>query len=407
MSTVPRFRFPIGYDPCNPNIPPEQQQKLLFIRPWARYGTNCIDNKTVTQQQLQMRVKAEILQYKTKHVRLTKAEVYALAARKHYVKRHYTPKAHIDENGNIVAAKNTNIIYATNNSALALEFNNENCGNGKITTHKSSASDVPGKSIDLFLDPKVPLVRFNNPQRVFRAGGFYNVDNTIYNAINDENPLTTRITSNTTTIQVTINGELSAATLAQIATNQGDAGFKNPSEIVIGTGVTSINGDVLGGISLTIDGNPKRIETFDYKTSNQHQCSSIGDYAFFICPKLTSVNIPDSVTSIGSHAFYNCLTLPSLTIPNSVTSIGIYMAYYCPALTSVIIGDSLSTISEGAFDSCLNLSTIKFNGSGANRNVLLEFKAFATSKTYNPTLPIPLVATTITIPASGKTYVAV
>ena len=174
--TVPRFRFPLGYDPCNPNTVSQEQQKLLFIRPWNRFEATCINrNGNFTTRQLEMRAKAEILQYKRKHIRYTKAEKYALASRKNHAKKHYLPKAHIDENGNLVPAKNTTI----NNGVV---FFNENCN---ITVSKSSASDVPGPSVNLLLDPAVPLVNFENPRRVYRVGGTYNVNNTIFNQIND------------------------------------------------------------------------------------------------------------------------------------------------------------------------------------------------------------------------------
>ena len=38
---------------------------------------------------------------------------------------------------------------------------------------------------------------------------------------------------------------------------------------------------------------------------------------------MTSVTIPNSVTSIGDYAFAYCHRLTNVTIPNSVTSIGV------------------------------------------------------------------------------------
>ena len=47
--------------------------------------------------------------------------------------------------------------------------------------------------------------------------------------------------------------------------------------------------------------------------------TSIGDQAFYLCGKMTSVTMPDSVTQIGDDAFCLCDNLTSVTSPNSVS----------------------------------------------------------------------------------------
>ena len=91
----------------------------------------------------------------------------------------------------------------------------------------------------------------------------------------------------------------------------------------------------------------------------EYPVTSIGNWAFYGCDKLTSITIPTSVTSIGEWAFSGCYNLTSITIPNSVTSIGEYAFYLCNNLTSVTIPKSVTSIGKEAFERCDNLTSIK------------------------------------------------
>ena len=86
--------------------------------------------------------------------------------------------------------------------------------------------------------------------------------------------------------------------------------------------------------------------------------TSIGDCAFSYCSKLTSVTIPDGVTEIGEDAFCDCTSLKSVTIPDSVTSIGANAFQGCTSLTSVTIPDSVTTIGRFAFSGCSSLTSL-------------------------------------------------
>ena len=98
-------------------------------------------------------------------------------------------------------------------------------------------------------------------------------------------------------------------------------------------------------------------ETVDY-AGKTYSVTSIGEYAFYNCKDLTSVNIPNSVTAIESSAFESCSSLASITIPNSVTTIGDEVFSGCTGLTSVTIPNSVTTIGDEVFISCTGLTSV-------------------------------------------------
>ena len=68
------------------------------------------------------------------------------------------------------------------------------------------------------------------------------------------------------------------------------------------------------------------------------------------------------VTSIGEWAFYKCAKLSSVTIPNSVTNIERCAFEGCRGLTSVEIPESVAILGLGAFGGCGSLATVKLRG---------------------------------------------
>ena len=115
--------------------------------------------------------------------------------------------------------------------------------------------------------------------------------------------------------------------------------------------------------------------------------TSIGDFAFRGCYKLTNIAIPDSVTSIDGGVFENCGNLAAFygkfasddnrclivngvlksfapaglteyEIVNGVTSIEEYTFYSCSSLISVTIPETITNIRYAAFANCTKLKTV-------------------------------------------------
>ncbi|MBQ6843372.1 MAG: leucine-rich repeat protein, partial [Agathobacter sp.] len=87
------------------------------------------------------------------------------------------------------------------------------------------------------------------------------------------------------------------------------------------------------------------------------EISSIGNYAFYNCENIKTINIPNGVNQIGSDAFRGCKRLSNITIPKGVTAIG-YQTFSCSGIKSIDIPETVTTIDYGAFYNCSNLSSI-------------------------------------------------
>lgn len=94
------------------------------------------------------------------------------------------------------------------------------------------------------------------------------------------------------------------------------------------------------------------------KMSIPSSVTKIGDYAFYNCTNLTSIELPSGVTEIGDYAFYNCTNLSSLTLPSGVKEIGFSAFQGCKSLTSVTIPSGVKYVLSYTFYGCESLRSI-------------------------------------------------
>ena len=110
----------------------------------------------------------------------------------------------------------------------------------------------------------------------------------------------------------------------------------------------------------------------------------IGDYAFYCCSGLTSLTLPAGITEIGYSAFCGCSGLTSLNLPAGITSIGDDAFYGCSGLTSITLPAGITEIGGGAFGFCSRLTSINLP---AGITSIGEYAFYGCSGLTSVTLP--------------------
>ena len=158
---------------------------------------------------------------------------------------------------------------------------------------------------------------------------------------------------------ININGQSFSDGMAAfdyiIENNITDVNFGGDVEII-----TFIDGDDYQVTSVSRSGIDSGFKNYQNRIILLSNLTSIGNYAFYGCSSLASIEIPSSVVSIGEGTFSYCSNLTSIDIPSGVTSIGNYTFRGCSALETVTFGDNsqLESIEGYAFDDCFNLTSI-------------------------------------------------
>ena len=141
--------------------------------------------------------------------------------------------------------------------------------------------------------------------------------------------------------------------------------FSIPSEID-GKKVTAIGSECFQGAKLTT------LELPDSITAIEHR-------AFYNCALLSSVKLPARLESIGGNSFGNCKVLTSITIPKTLTKAGSDWGdgpfNGCTALKDVTLEAGLKTIPSYLFQTCPGITEINI----PNSVTTIENSAFSVS----------------------------
>lgn len=129
------------------------------------------------------------------------------------------------------------------------------------------------------------------------------------------------------------------------------------TSVTIPAGITNIGNNTFGNCqdltSIIVDADNAAYSSDAGVLFNKSKTSLVG----YPAGKTGAYTIPDSVTSINNYAFSECTKLSGITIPNSVTSIG-SSAFAYTGLTSAVIPSSVASMGDGVFTNCSSLSSI-------------------------------------------------
>lgn len=133
---------------------------------------------------------------------------------------------------------------------------------------------------------------------------------------------------------------------------------KNDSitKVIVGEGITTI-GDYsfYKCVNLTTVQLPSTITSIHGSGTE-----SLSYGAFQGCTSLTKINLPEGLKQIQYCAFKGCTNLANITFPSTLEEIQFAAFYQCESLASVEFPDSLTKLGMNAFHSCLKLQSVKF-----------------------------------------------
>ena len=120
--------------------------------------------------------------------------------------------------------------------------------------------------------------------------------------------------------------------------------------------------------SFAIEEELKKYSDIDYNEFSNYVTTitipegvTIIDSAFSSFEKLTTINLPESLTEIGWGAFSHCINLKHINLPKNLQVINQYAFSHCKSLKEVVLPSTVTRIGKSAFVHCEALTTINLD----------------------------------------------
>ena len=158
--------------------------------------------------------------------------------------------------------------------------------------------------------------------------------------------------------------------------------------------VKEISPNAFGGITkdikkVIIPGTCKVIGEYAFFGTNiqelviEEGTTTIGQYAFSKCTKLTKVVLPSTIKVMYNRVFSSCSELVEVNLENTqITSIGEGLFYQCVKLTNLHLPDTITKILGASFSSCRALKSINIPANVST----IDASAFAGCSNLNEVL---------------------